>query len=252
MTFIEDQDNPDRFIELRQQSGDAFPDFSSEWSDQDGDGYGDNFSDEFPLEVTQWIDQDGDGYGDNFTSGAFQPDDCEKVPGQSYRDVFGCLDSDLDGMSDTSDPCPWDPEIFEGRIADVKCSITEDPNSESNLQSDSNNDGQSSVLIYLGIAIVVLLSAIIIAQFSKTLAKSKSKKEKLEEMMVNDAFSEDGERRTAWIDYYVANGQLDEAKALGWVEQSTAELPQWKQFEIQQQQEQDEAIPNMVNLDDIL
>ena len=252
LTFIEDQDNPDRFIELRQQSGDAFPDFSSEWSDQDGDGYGDNFSDEFPLEVTQWIDQDGDGYGDNFTSGAFQPDDCEKVPGQSYRDGFGCLDSDLDGMSDTSDPCPWDPEIFEGRIADVKCSITEDPNSESNLQSDSNNDGQSSVLIYLGIAIVVLLSAIIIAQFSKTLAKSKSKKEKLEEMMVNDAFSEDEERRTAWIDYYVANGQLDEAKALGWVEQSTAELPQWKQFEIQQQQEQDEAIPNMVNLDDIL
>ncbi|MFL2882531.1 MAG: hypothetical protein ACJ0CN_05090 [Candidatus Poseidoniaceae archaeon] len=252
LTFIEDQDNPERIIELRQQSGDAFPDFSSEWSDQDGDGYGDNFSDAFPLEVTQWNDQDDDGYGDNFTSGAFQPDDCETVPGQSYRDVFGCLDSDLDGMSDTSDPCPWDPEIFEGRIGSVKCSITEDPNSESNLQSDSDNDGQSSVLIYLGIAIVALLSIIIVAQFSKTLAKSKSKKEKLEEIMVNDAFSEDEERRTAWIDYYVANGQLDEAKALGWVEQNTAELPQWKQFEIQQQQEQDEAIPTMVNLDDIL
>ena len=252
LTFIEDQDNPDRIIELRQQSGDAFPDFSSEWSDQDGDGYGDNFSDAFPLEVTQWNDQDGDGYGDNFTGGAFQPDDCKTEFGQSYLDVFGCPDSDLDGMSDTSDPCPWDPEIFEGRIGNVKCSITEDPNSESNLQSDSNNDDQSSVLIYLGIAIVALLSAIIIAQFSKTLAKSKSKKEKLEEIMVNDAFSEDEERRGAWIEYYVANGQLDEAKALGWIEQSTAELPQWKQFEIQQQQEQDEAIPNMVNLDDIL
>ena len=108
------------------------------------------------------------------------------------------------------------------------------------------------MLIYLGIAIVALLSAIIIAQFSKTLAKSKSKKGKLEEIMVNEAFSEDEERRGAWIEYYVANGQLDEAKALGWVEQSTAELPQWKQFEIQQQQEQDEAIPDMVNLDDIL
>jgi len=252
LTFTEDQDNPERIIELRQQNGDAFPDFSSEWSDQDGDGYGDNFSDAFPLEVTQWNDQDGDGYGDNFTSGAFQPDDCETVPGQSYRDVFGCLDSDLDGMSDTSDPCPWDPEIFEGRIGSVKCSITEDPNSENNIQSDSSDGGQSSVLIYLGIAIVALLSAIIVAQFSKTLAKSKSKKEKLEEIMVNDAFSEDEERRTAWIDYYVANGQLDEAKALGWVGQSIEELPQWKQFEIQQKQEQDEAIPNMVNLDDIL
>ncbi|DAC25958.1 MAG TPA: hypothetical protein D7H99_07565, partial [Candidatus Poseidoniales archaeon] len=142
LTFIEDQDNSERIIELRQQSGDAFPDFSSEWSDQDGDGYGDNFSDAFPLEVTQWSDQDGDGYGDNFTSGAFQPDDCDTVPGQSYRDVFGCLDSDLDGMSDTSDPCPWDPEIFEGRIGNVKCSITEDPNSQSNLQSDSDNDDE--------------------------------------------------------------------------------------------------------------
>ena len=252
LTFIEDQDNSERIIELRQQSGDAFPDFSSEWSDQDGDGYGDNFSDAFPLEVTQWSDQDGDGYGDNFTSGAFQPDDCDTVPGQSYRDVFGCLDSDLDGMSDTSDPCPWDPEIFEGRIGNVKCSITEDPNSQSNLQSDSDNDDENPVLIYLGIAIVALLSLIIVAQFSKTLAKSKSKKKRLEEIMVNDAFSEDEERRTAWIDYYVANGQLDEAKALGWVEQSTTELPQWKQFEIQQQQEQDEAIPTMVNLDDIL
>ena len=123
---------------------------------------------------------------------------------------------------------------------------------ENNVQSDSSNEGQSSVLIFLGIAIVALLSIIIVAQFSKTLAKSKSKKEKLEEIMVNNAFSEDEERRTAWIEYYVANGQLDEAKALGWVEQRTEELPQWKQFEIQQKQEQDEAIPTMVNLDDIL
>ena len=37
---------------------------------------------------------------------------------------------------------------------------------------------------------------------------------------------------------------------VGW--EKPAELPQWKQFEIQQQQAQDEAIPNMVNLDDIL
>ena len=117
-------------------------------------------------------------------------------------------------MSDTSDPCPWDPEIFEGRIGNVKCSITEDPNSESNLQSDSNNDDQSSMLIYLGIAIVALLSAIIIAQFSKTLAKSKSKKGKLEEIMVNNAFSEDEERRDAWIEYYVANGQLKLVRTL--------------------------------------
>lgn len=50
----------------------------------------------------------------------------------------------------------------------------------------------------------------------------------------------------------MANGQLDEARALGWVGEEPTEMPQWKQFEIQQQQAQDEAIPNMVNLDDIL
>ena len=70
--------------------------------------------------------------------------------------------------------------------------------------------------------------------------------------MVNSAFSEEDERRTAWIDYYIANGQLEEARALGWVGDNTNELPQWRQFEIQQQQEQDAAIPTMVNLDDIL
>ena len=54
----------------------------------------------------------------------------------------------------------------------------------------------------------------------------------------------------AWIDYYVANGQLDEARALGWSD--PADLPQWKQFEQQQKAEQDAAIPTMLNLDDIL
>ena len=70
--------------------------------------------------------------------------------------------------------------------------------------------------------------------------------------MVNSAFSEEDERRTAWIDYYVTNGQLDEARALGWVGDDAAELPQWKQYEIQQQQEKDAAIPKMFDLDDIL
>ena len=48
---------------------DDFVNDSSQWSDQDGDGYGDNpngnNSDDFPSDGTQWSDQDGDGYGDN-------------------------------------------------------------------------------------------------------------------------------------------------------------------------------------------
>ncbi len=251
VTFVEDLEDAQRIIELREQRGDAFPLQPDEWSDQDGDGYGDNISDDFPLETTQWSDFDGDGYGDNFTSGAHQPDDCIQEPGTSYRDVFGCVDSDNDGTSDTSDPCPYDPDIFEGKISSVVCKITE-PQQDGETESDSASGGIESTLVYLGISIVILLSVIIVAQFSKTLAKKKARQEKLEEAMVNSAFSEEDERRTAWIDYYVANGQLDEAKALGWIEENPAEVPQWKQFEIQQQEEQDAAIPNMVNLDDIL
>ena len=104
----------------------------------------------------------------------------------------------------------------------------------------------------MGIAILALLSIIIVAQFSRTIARNKARKEKADEAMVISAFSEEDERRTAWIDYYVTNGQYDEARALGWVGVNPAELPQWKQFEMQQQQAHDAAIPNMINLDDIL
>ena len=251
LTYVQDEDDEQKIIELRDQRGDAFPTVPDEWSDQDGDGYGDNISDDFPLEATQWSDFDGDGYGDNFTSGAYQPDDCIEDPGTSYRDVFGCIDSDSDGTSDTSDPCPYDPDIFEGRIGSVVCKITE-PQQGGESDSESASSSTEPTLVFMGIAIMILLSVIIVAQFSKTLAKNKSRKERIDEAMVNSAFSEEDERRTAWIDYYVANGQLDEARALGWVGEEPTEMPQWKQFEIQQQQAQDEAIPNMVNLDDIL
>ena len=251
VTYVQDEDDEQKIIELRDQRGDAFPTVPDEWSDQDGDGYGDNISDDFPLEATQWSDFDGDGYGDNFTSGAYQPDDCIEDPGTSYRDVFGCIDSDSDGTSDTSDPCPYDPDIFEGRIGSVVCKITE-PQQGGDSDSESASSSTEPTLVFMGIAIMILLSVIIVAQFSKTLAKNKSRKERIDEAMVNSAFSEEDERRTAWIDYYVANGQLDEARALGWVGEEPTEMPQWKQFEIQQQQAQDEAIPNMVNLDDIL
>ena len=251
VTYVQDEDDEQKIIELRDQRGDAFPTVPDEWSDQDGDGYGDNISDDFPLEATQWSDFDGDGYGDNFTSGAYQPDDCIEDSGTSYRDVFGCIDSDSDGTSDTSDPCPYDPDIFEGRIGSVVCKITE-PQQGGESDSESASSSTEPTLVFMGIAIMILLSVIIVAQFSKTLAKNKSRKERIDEAMVNSAFSEEDERRTAWIDYYLANGQLDEARALGWVGEEPTEMPQWKQFEIQQQQAQDEAIPNMVNLDDIL
>ena len=99
--------------------------------------------------------------------------------------------------------------------------------------------------------IVFLLSIIIVAQFAKAAGKKKLMKVKAEEKMMDMAFSEEEERRLAWIDHYVASGQLEEAKSLGWIEPITTETPQWKQYELQQKAEQDAAIPTMINLEDL-
>jgi len=122
---------------------DAFVQEGSQWSDTDGDGFGDNLDgvngdycpnifgnssedrngcidldgdgyseidefwtkysggDVFPLDPTQWSDTDGDGFGDN--PGAALSDDCIEVAGDSTIDRIGCPDFDSDGFSDPSD-----------------------------------------------------------------------------------------------------------------------------------------------------
>ncbi len=111
---------------------DAFPSEASQWTDQDGDGYGDNASgtnpdacptvagtstennrlgcldgdgdgwadvdDVFPTEISQWADSDGDGYGDN--PAGVNADACPSTNGNSDEDRLGCTDSDGDGWSD--------------------------------------------------------------------------------------------------------------------------------------------------------
>jgi hypothetical protein len=58
---------------------DAFPEDMTQWSDKDGDNYGDNPDgnnpDAFPDNASEWSDRDGDNYGDN--SDVF-PDDPTK------------------------------------------------------------------------------------------------------------------------------------------------------------------------------
>ena len=65
--------------------------------DVDGDGWAD-VDDDFVLEPTQWSDTDGDGYGDH--PGGVTPDQCPDVDGDSTSDRLGCLDTDGDGRSD--------------------------------------------------------------------------------------------------------------------------------------------------------
>jgi hypothetical protein len=114
---------------------DDFIDEPTQWSDIDADGYGDNplglepdacpyipgdstegsflgcrdtdgdwwadIIDMFPIDGTQHNDSDGDGYGDNISGN--NPDACPESAGESTRDRFGCVDSDMDGWSDSFD-----------------------------------------------------------------------------------------------------------------------------------------------------
>ena len=66
-------------------------------ADDDGDGVS-NLTDAFPNESSQWSDIDNDGFGDN-PSGT-QADACPEVLGTSTIDRIGCLDTDGDGVSD--------------------------------------------------------------------------------------------------------------------------------------------------------
>ena len=68
--------------------------------DADQDSWADA-NDSFPINPTQWNDTDGDGYGDNPTG--LSGDNCPTVAGNSSYDLYGCIDSDGDGWSDTAD-----------------------------------------------------------------------------------------------------------------------------------------------------
>jgi hypothetical protein len=87
---------------------DRLPDEWSQHTDADGDGFGDdpdgNFSDSFTNDSTQWNDTDGDGFGDN--QNGTTPDSCPDDAGDSIADRYGCQDSDGDGWSDESDDFP--------------------------------------------------------------------------------------------------------------------------------------------------
>gem|GEM_PF-1692073 len=77
--------------------------------DYDNDDYVDYY-DKFPYESTQWSDIDNDGYGDNY--GGYQYDECVNIFGTSFNDVFGCVDSDSDGYSNTGDDFDNDPTQY--------------------------------------------------------------------------------------------------------------------------------------------
>ena len=245
-------------IQTRVQNGDAFPDEPTQWSDVDGDGYGDNYKDNstvrldcwpgelvenarntdaFPLRFTQNKDADRDGYGDNSTGLAFQPDLCKSVQGFSYEDKFGCLDSDSDGWSDTADACPFDPDVH---LIGERCTVTE-PESEG---SQAEEEDSSSLILYImGGAIALMLALIFVALVAKQMGARKRLSEiknlQAQEMAFNN---EEQERRQKWIEHYLATGQIEKAKELGYVEKA-----EW-QVHMEQEEAEKNALPEFGDL----
>ena len=91
---------------------DVWPFDSTQWVDSDGDGYGDNDSenatnpDHFKFYPAAANDTDGDGFPDNWTAlyngsngMGLKLDGCSDIWGNSTRPVVGCLDSDGDGYT---------------------------------------------------------------------------------------------------------------------------------------------------------
>ena len=100
-------------------SVDVFPTESTQDSDSDGDGYGDNLSgfngDAFPYDSTQNLDSDGDGYGDNplgNSSDAFpqNPEQWLDSDGDGYGNNADALGGDFF----PNDPTQWNDSDGDG------------------------------------------------------------------------------------------------------------------------------------------
>ena len=240
---------PGEFIEGAEMA-DAFPLDGTQWNDTDGDGWGDEANgsnpDEFPYQPSQWRDSDGDGYGDNTTRDAYQPDDCRSKYGTSTEDRFGCEDTDGDGWSDLGDICIYDPNVWE---APAVCAVTSDPTQE----GDGDAEGMSLASIattIVGALIAFLLLAILVAMISRQAAKRSNQLMRQNIALQEQIFEDEDSRRQEWIEYYLASGEIEKAKELGYEEK-----PEWikhQEAEAKAEVEAVEALPDALDLDDLL
>jgi hypothetical protein len=238
---------PGDFI-IDAELADAFPNDITQWNDTDGDGWGDNPNgtdpDDFPLIHSQHKDSDKDGYGDNTTRDAFEPDDCRSKYGTSWEDRFGCVDTDGDGWSDIADICIYDPDVWE--VPGV-CEITEAETGPGGSDRMSLKDLGSYLLGGLG---VLLLLAILVAMVARQAAKRSGQLMRQNVALQEQIFDGEDVRREEWVEYYLGQGDLEKAKELGWVEKADWQLHQ--EEEEKEAEEAIEALPDALDLDDLL
>ena len=156
---------------------------------------------------------------------------------------------------------PYDAEISAGIRGQVSCaSFSDDDNDGIPNKYDTDyiagSDGEGSwledidgsVLILIGLT-AFLLAVISVAMVAKQAGRRKAAYSRAEDMKVSAMFQEEESRKQEWIDYYVNQGDTAKAMELGWT--PPAEVPQWQQHQMQQNEAQQAAIPTMVSLDDL-
>ena len=128
------------------------------------------------------------------------------------------------------------------------CEITEDPNKVEEEETSEVKGEESNTLLYaMGGIIAFMLASILIAMLARQASRNRLMKERAVERKVEAQLMDEEERREQWIAHYVASGELDKARELGWVD--PASMPAWKQHELQQQEQLQASIPTMLDLD---
>ena len=97
---------------------------------------------------------------------------------------------------------------------------------------------------------VLLLLAILVAMIARQAAKRSGQLMRQNVALQEQIFDEEETRREEWIEYYLGQGDLEKAKELGWVEKADWQLHQ--EAEEKQAEEEIEALPDALDLDDLL
>ncbi|MEC7178364.1 MAG: hypothetical protein VXW28_03615, partial [Candidatus Thermoplasmatota archaeon] len=132
--------------------------------DSDGDGWSDA-ADSFKNDATQWSDQDGDGYGDEI--GGNLPDACPTEFGNSTITRYGCVDSDGDGLDDELDAFPLDAsETIDTDGDGVGDNIDAYPQDPAKSVLETEDESSTNIVNIAIIAGVILTLVVVFVLFA--------------------------------------------------------------------------------------